>query len=35
VSEITATTGHDIAIAEIDGSNLCQAAGKTTVVAKA
>ena len=35
VAEITATTGHEIAIAEIDGGKLCQAAGKTTVVAKA
>lgn len=35
VSEITATTGQEIAIAEIDGGKLCQAAGKTTVVAKA
>ena len=34
VSEITATTGHEIAIAEVDGNNLCQAAGKTTVVAE-
>ena len=35
VAEITATTGHEIAIAEVDGGKLCQAAGKTTVVAKA
>jgi hypothetical protein len=35
VAEITATTGQEIAIAEVDGANLCQAAGKTTVVAKA
>lgn len=34
-SEITATTGNEIAIAEVDGANLCQATGKTTVVAKA
>ncbi len=35
ISEITATTGQEIAIAEIDGGKLCQAAGKATVVAKA
>jgi len=35
IAEITATTGHEIAIAEIDGDKHCQAAGKTTVVAKA
>jgi len=35
VAEITATTGDEIAIAEVDGAGLCQAAGKTTVVAKA
>jgi len=33
-AEITATTGNEIAIAEVDAANLCQAAGKTTVVAK-
>lgn len=35
LAEITATTGQEIAIAEADSSKLCQAAGKTTVVAKA
>ncbi len=35
ISEITATTGQEIVIAEIDGSKLCQAAGKATVAAKA
>lgn len=35
VSDITATTGQDIAIAEVDGVKLCQSAGKTTVAAKA
>jgi len=35
VAEITAATGDEIAIAEVDGDGLCQAAGKTTVVAKA
>ncbi len=35
VAEITATTGHEIAVVEIDDEKLCQAVGKTTVVAKA
>lgn len=35
IAEITATTGQEIAIAEIDAGKLCQAAGKATVVSKA
>ena len=35
VAEITATTGNDISIAEVDASLKCKKVGKTTVVSKA
>lgn len=35
VSDITATTGNEIAIAEVDSDNKCKNVGKATVVSKA
>lgn len=35
VSDITATTGNEIAIAEVDGDNKCKNVGKIAVVSKA
>lgn len=34
IADITATTGQEIAIAEVDSKKLCQAAGKATVTSK-